>query len=116
MESFSARLQENSRRVTEAVDLIFDEAVEKGFFKTRQERCNLWGTLVNDTWHHDLIGNFGLSFRVAGGLCAKIQAGSRVVDKDDYLEHYCCTVEYDMKDPETEAKLKAMGVTRVKNV
>jgi hypothetical protein len=109
-------MRENSSRVTEAVDLIFDEAVEKGFFKTRQELCNLWGTLVNVTWHHGLIGNFGLSFRVAGDLCAKIQAGSRVVDKDDYLEYYCCTDKYDMKDPETEAKLNAMGVTRVENV
>jgi hypothetical protein len=119
MESFLAKMREDSRRVKEAGDLIFDEALEKDLFKTRYELCKLWGTLVNVTWHHDLIGNFELSFRVAGGLCAEIQAGSHDIYKDDeyaYMEYYCCTREYDMKDPETEAKLNAMGVTRVKSV
>ncbi len=96
--------------------LIFTEACAKKLFRTRAQLKALWGTLVNANWHHEDIGDFDLSFRVVGGLCAEIEAGRRdIYEKEPYayMDYYCCTREYDMQDPATLKKLAAMGITRV---
>lgn len=65
---------------------------------------SVWHCLANTIWTHKSGETYSCSFRYAGGLIA------RIIRRGDYMDWYCCTLEFDKTDYVKE-KMKEYGWT-----